>query len=248
MTVCVCRACGHRAALRSVFEGFFCPECGEEDSLEPEDAYDPEPIELVCAVCRYRVDARPSGDGVGVGNRLTPEDPCPRCGRAALAPPEEKSRPGIAQREVAVAPEFVLARAAAERVLDRHWTGETPVDVRKIAVAMGLRVVASSAGHQGRLTEDVIEVPDDEARVAQRFVIAHEIGHHELRHQVPEAKVETEANAFASELLIPRPRLKRAVEAGLSFDELRRHFDVSSEALTYAIDGAKLLSKLAKSC
>jgi IrrE N-terminal-like domain len=247
MTLSICRVCGHRATLRSDFESFFCPECGEEDTLEPEDAYDPEPTDLVCAVCRHRVDARAAGDELVSAPRLTPEDPCPRCGRLALAPLELASVRVSAQREIAVSPEYGMARGAAERVLERHWTGETPVDVYKIAEAMGLTVVTRRTSHQGRLSDEEIQVPDDEARVARRFVVAHEIGHHELRHQVPEEKIEAEANAFASELLMPRPRLKRAVEAGLSFDELRRLFDVSSQALTYALDGARLINKVAGS-
>ena len=246
MTVCICRICGHRATLRSEFEQFFCPECGGEDTLEPEDAYDPEPVLLVCAVCRYRVDGRATGDELASSQRLTPEDPCPRCGHRALAAADAPAVAGDARRPTVTEPEYALARGAAERVLDRHWTGEMPVDVWKIAAGMGLRVVVVSAAHQGRLTEDVIEVPEDEPRVAKRFVIAHEIGHRELRHQVPEEKIEAEANAFASELLTPRPRLRRAVEVGLSLRELCELFDVSSQALTYALSGAKLLNKVAR--
>lgn len=245
MTVCICRVCGHRATLRSEFEQFFCPECGGEDTLEPEDAYDPEPILLVCAVCRYRVDGRATGDELGSSQRLTPEDPCPRCGHPGLGAADAAALAGAARRSAATEPEYALARGAAERVLDRHWTGEMPVDVWKIAGAMGLRVVVTSAGYHGRLTEEIIEVPEDEPHVAKRFVIAHEIGHRELRHRVPEEKIEAEANAFASELLIPRPRLRRAVEVGLSLRELCELFDVSSQALTYALSSAKLLNKVA---
>lgn len=245
MTVCVCRNCGHRAVLWSQFEQFFCPECGSEDTLETEDAYDPEAMDLVCAACRYRVDARAAGDEVESSAPLTPEDPCPRCGHQALGPAHAVATLGGAQRDISIEPDYVLARGAAERVLGRYWTGEMPVDVRKVAKNMGLQVVPAGSGHQGRLSGKLIEAPQNEARVAQRFVIAHEIGHHELRHQVPEAKIESEANAFASELLVPRARLRRAVEVGLSLKELRQLFDVSSEALTYALSSAGLLHKVA---
>lgn len=244
MTVCICRACGHRVTLRSQFEQFFCPECGGEDTLAPEDAYDPESVDLVCAVCRYRIDARAAGDELESPRRLTTEDPCPRCGQRALAPADSAHTPRTSRHEAADTPEYALARGAAERVLERCWTGEMPVDVRKIARAMGLHVITAGSAHQGRLSGGVIEVPEDEPHVAKRFVIAHEIGHHELRHQVPETKIEAEANAFASELLMPRPRLRRAVEAGLSLNELRQLFDVSAEALTYALNGARLLQKV----
>jgi Zn-dependent peptidase ImmA (M78 family) len=56
-------------------------------------------------------------------------------------------------------------------------------------------------------------------------------------------KIEPEANAFASALLIPRARLRRAADAGLTVDELRQLFDVSREALHWALDDARLLSR-----
>ena len=46
-----------------------------------------------------------------------------------------------------------------------------------------------------------------------RFALAHEIGHYVLRHAGERAKVEPEANAFASELLVPRERLIGAISA-----------------------------------
>ena len=49
MTVAVCRECGQRSTLRSSFElDGECPECGTEEALIAEDAYDPEPLELIC--------------------------------------------------------------------------------------------------------------------------------------------------------------------------------------------------------
>jgi hypothetical protein len=141
-------------------------------------------------------------------------------------------------------PEFGLARRAAARVLEDHWTGETPVDVWKIAEKLGLRVEVRQTRHEGRITEGVISVPANESRTAQRFAIAHELGHRELRHQVNEDKIEAEAHAFASELLIPRSRLRRAVEVGLPLRALREHFDVSHQAITIALEDARLLSKV----
>jgi hypothetical protein len=228
---------------RSPFE-IDCSECGAEEALVPEDTYDPEPSELRCSRCGYDVE----GGGTGgdehdedYAGRLTVDDPCPRC-RGVLVPRgESRPRTAAAVREQ---PEFALARAAAGRLLEEHWTGEMPVDVKRLARAVGLTVRGGYFAHEGRITDDVIEVPEQASRTAQRFAIAHEIGHRWLRHQVAEDKIEPEANAFASELLIPRPRLKRAVDAGLTVDELRRLFDVSREALHWALEDARLLGRV----
>ena len=246
MPVCWCQKCGAKQITRSQFE-IDCDNCGAEGGLLPEDAYDPEPDELRCSDCAYIVegagfDGERDEDYAG---GLTVEDPCPRCGGALVprATMAERNRASSAIREQ---PEFALARAAAHRLLEDHWTGEMPVDVHQIAKALNLKIVITSSRHEGLLREDVIEVPKSEARVAQRFAIAHEIGHHELRHQVSESKIEPEAGAFASELLVPRQRLRRAVKAGLSVDELRELFDVSGDVIVHALKDARLLSRVAK--
>jgi hypothetical protein len=246
VAVCRCRACGARQVTRSRFE-IDCDDCGGDGTLVPEDAYDPEPDELRCSHCAYVVE------GAGfTGERdeeysggLTVDDPCPRCGRELVPPTAMAERGRRSSAAVREQPHFALARAAAQKVLENHWTGEMPVDVRRIAEALGLTVIVGPFRHQGMLRDVVIEVPESESRVAQRFAIAHEIGHHELRHQVNEDKIEPEANAFASELLIPRRRLRRAVELGLTLAELRELFVVSREAMIHALEDAKLLSKVA---
>jgi hypothetical protein len=242
MTVCRCRVCGSRVVTTSQFE-LDCTECGAEEGLVPEDAYDPDPEELRCAHCGYVVE----GGGTGGDERdddyagaLTVDDPCPRCGGELV--PHTSSRPATSQ--IREQPEFSMARAAASRLLEEHWTGEMPVDVDRIATAVGLVVRRGGFAHQGLLKESVIEVPEDEASTAQRFAIAHEIGHYVLRHKVSEDKIEPEANVFASELLIPRKRLRRAVEVGLNLTELRELFYVSREALHWALQDARLLNKV----
>lgn len=243
MTVCRCKSCGARQVTRSRFE-VECGECGGE--LVEEDAYDPEPEELRCMSCAYVVEGGGSTDerDEDYAGGLTVDDPCPRCNKTTLVPRSVALARGNRAAAVLQEPEFSLARAAAERILEDHWTGEMPVDVWKIAAQLGLRVVTGDFVHQGRLEDGVIKVPASESRTAQRFAIAHEIGHHVLRHRVNEDKIEAEANAFASELIMPRQRLRRAVEAGLTLPKLRAHFDVSRDAVVYALEGARLLSKV----
>jgi predicted RNA-binding Zn-ribbon protein involved in translation (DUF1610 family) len=243
MTVCFCSECGARVPTRSEFERFFCPECGAEDTLAAADAYDGEPDELVCGNCGYRG----SGGGGGADSgRLTVDDRCPRCGREMLTT-RERMRAGQGALQVRAEPEYSIARAAARRLLEDHWTGELPVDVKRVAAAVGLRVEGGYFAHEGLLVggKDVIQVPEQESRAAQRFAIAHEIGHRELRHKVNEDKIEPEANTFASELLVPRERMRRAVTvAGYTMGQLCELFDVSAQVITYALNDAKLLKKV----
>jgi Zn-dependent peptidase ImmA (M78 family) len=80
--------------------------------------------------------------------------------------------------------------------------------------------------------------------VAQRFAIAHEIAHHVLRHDGERSKIEPEANAFASELLIPRTELMEAIASNRSATALRTHFGVSRDAMVYALVGARAINKV----
>jgi hypothetical protein len=240
MAVCRCRVCGEKQVTRSVFE-VDCDACGAEEALVAEDAYDPEPEELRCSSCGFEVAGGGLGEyGEDYAGALSVDDPCPRC-RGVLVPKATWRRP---TGSVTGQPEYALARAAARELLEDHWTGEMPVDVDKLARALGLHVRRGPFNHQGLLKDGVIEVPETEAATAQRFAIAHELGHHQLRHRVPEERIEAEANAFASELLMPRHRLKRAVEVGLSLGQLRAHFAVSGQALHWALDQERLLDQV----
>jgi Zn-dependent peptidase ImmA (M78 family) len=100
----------------------------------------------------------------------------------------------------------------------------------------------------------------------QRFSAAHELGHHELHaHEIEKAvhvdkefrvllrddissqgidPLEIEANAFASELLMPREFLMSALDVGgldiedeVGIDALARKFRVSASAMRYRLAG-----------
>ncbi len=242
MTVMVCRECGHRAVLRSSFEGE-CTECGSED-LEREDEYDPVERELRCEKCGYEIDtsARDDADWEDDEKQLeAPEsvdDPCPICGEA-LVP----ARTGKGVRNL---PEYKVAREAARKLHRERTPAGPPYDVRSLAVELGLEVVVAAFRHDGMLVAERIEIPSGTSTTAQRFAIAHEIGHHVLRHEGDRGKVEPEANAFASELLVPRAELVAAIAGSRSAAGLRERFGVSREAMVYALRGAGAINKVTR--
>jgi Zn-dependent peptidase ImmA (M78 family) len=132
------------------------------------------------------------------------------------------------------------ARREAENLVERFGANTAPVDVNKIAKALGLQIVYSELGENvsGLLvTRDgtsAICVRETDALVRQRFTIAHEIGHFRLRHQFEAGEhvhvdegwkvtarsnnrtvgadpKEVEANQFAASLLMPTKLLNQRV-------------------------------------
>lgn len=125
------------------------------------------------------------------------------------------------------------ARHEALRLLRRFGVErESPVPVEDVAHALGVQIVRGElkralasltrAGRQVR-----IRVSDGHVDPGQlRFSIAHELGHYVLRHRsslnvCDEAAIqryffdgdaEAEANAFAGELLLPEPQVRRRCE------------------------------------
>ena len=237
MAACICDECGARVPTRSKFE-VDCPECGAEEALVPEDAYDPEPTDLVCVDCGYQVEGGGRGghEDADYAGRLSVEDPCPRC--------EGVLDPDGRRRGVRAQPEYKLAKAAAHALLRKHGLSRPQIDVAALAEAEGLRVVYGRFPHQGMLVGDTVEVPTDEPPVAQRFLIAHELGHWHLRHRVADDKIEPEANAFASELLVPRDELRKAVRSRPTLAALRNRFAVSRDVIVYALMDARLIDSV----
>lgn len=243
MAVLRCTTCGERVSTHSRFDAEApCPECGGEELVE-EDAYDPEAGELRCAECGWEADA-----GVQIeweeGTRIfTVDDDCPVC--EAEGKPGKPLEPADQVRSIRDEPEYGAARAAARRLREKTVGVGVPVDVEEIAHRLDLTVRRGLFAHDGLLKDAVIEVPRG-GEGPERFVIAHEIGHYELRHKGDRQKIEPEANAFASELLIPRRELKQEVEAGTTFRGLARHFVASQQAVVYAVRTAKLLKRIGR--
>jgi Zn-dependent peptidase ImmA (M78 family) len=119
------------------------------------------------------------------------------------------------------------------------------LDVEELARSQGLEVVYGNFRHDGQLVGIAIEVPPGDP-AQQRFVIAHELGHFHLRHTVPGSRIEREANAFASQLLIPRDELRSLLRNRPSIDQLRRHFAVSRQAACYAVEAVSGWSQISR--
>lgn len=238
-----CTICGEAYAAKSAFElEGPCAECGEETLVE-EDAYDPAPDLLVCVDCRRELAGGSSrvvtADEGWYEGRYTVDDPCPLCDGELVPRDAAPLLRGQA--------EYELARKVAQRL--RREAGATGLrcDPALIAREQGLEVVVGSFDHEGRLVDGTrIEVPAGDTAVAQRWATAHELGHAVLHHDVPEDRIEREANAFASELLMPTDELRRLVHGGAGFREMARTFDVSHQALAWALAGARLTEQVAR--
>jgi hypothetical protein len=164
------------------------------------------------------------------------DDPCPICTRALVPSSEAAS--------VREQPEFKLAREAARKLHRDHVIAGPPFQLESVAGDLGLEVVIASFDHDGLLVGSRIEIPAGVSENVIRFAIAHEIGHFVLRHQDERAKVEPEANAFASELLIPRELLTATAGRTPSVRGLCSEFGVSRQAMVYALMSANVIDRV----
>lgn len=157
-------------------------------------------------------------------------------------------------------PNYKYAREMARKILKDHKIKDVPTDLQVICEKLGLEYVELDDPNE--LDGAVLEL--DGTRVAMlnkakpfvraRFTLAHELGHiflnhdkrefydaevaRELGEDVPEhakpAK-EKEADAFASELLIPMEQLKKYQSELKNPDKLAGIFQVSKPAMAIAI-------------
>lgn len=155
---------------------------------------------------------------------------------------------------------YKYARDMAKKILRQHKINTVPTDLQVICEKLGLEYV--ELDDPDELDGAVLEM--DGMRVAMlnkakpfvraRFTLAHELGHIFLNHDkrefcdaevareygedVPENQKpakEREADAFASELLIPMEQLKKFQGDLKNPDKLAGIFQVSKPAMTIAI-------------
>jgi len=122
-------------------------------------------------------------------------------------------------------------------------TAALPIDIEAIAERLGFTVVrlydapvecAGIVSPRHRL----IGINGTHHHYRQRFSLAHEIGHLVLHHPAERkcsrgqiARLNREADTFASELLIPTPMLRSLLGSLRCTPALARLFDVSEEAM-----------------
>lgn len=171
-------------------------------------------------------------------SQLAAGSPCEECGWDTVTVGVDDDPPAeLAQQETPEPAHPAHARKRARQLAREHGFVRPPVVVHSIARQLGFEVKPS---HQlgtlrARLVGRLIEVNADEPPVAQRFSVAHELGHHFLGTQHGDGKTaEREADAFAGELLVPGPMLHEAMRVTSHAADLRALFNVSRDVLEIA--------------
>ncbi len=141
---------------------------------------------------------------------------------------------------------------------------EAPVDVEKIAAFFSIHVVPYTnfperisgmivRDKRGDREDVYIGYNANQAKVRQRFTIAHELGHFLSGHD--DLKIvedgfdkdtikEKEANSFASELLMPRDLLLADMKGGkYDIPSLAKRYMVSEQAISIRLLQSGLLAK-----
>lgn len=151
-----------------------------------------------------------------------------------------------------------MPKSSAKSYIENYWDYQLPVQPERIAEAEGLRVLdiqllgcenlsgAFKPDYEGMPT---IFVNRTEGETRQRFTIAHELGHYALNHpgeQLDRANSyqayqydpkETQANAFAAELLMPDFVVDYLIkdENIKSVETLAEMFEVSENAMRFRL-------------
>lgn len=166
----------------------------------------------------------------------------------------------------------VSAERSATRLLEENAVRAAPVPVEEIARSLGAQVVyrpfegeVSGMVYRTR-DEKLIGVNSSHPPNRQRFTVAHEIGHLVLHRGTKvfvdtfegrinwrdgaSAREESEANAFAAELLMPAALVTKEVEHALQDESLSpaglitsmaRAFRVSKESMRYRLENLGML-------
>ncbi len=151
---------------------------------------------------------------------------------------------------------------AAQSLLSKYREGKSslrlPIDPRDLAKIEGVKVIADSSLDAENISGEfnyegwipVIKYNPNDSIKRQRFTIAHELGHHMLKHGHSfrdnkknftlhdfDAK-EVAANKFAAELLMPSDAISVMIKQRniSSVAELAKIFDVSVAAMKYRLE------------
>jgi len=149
------------------------------------------------------------------------------------------------------------AKGKAKELRDAHGGDAIPFLLRDIVSAFGIPVQAAELQIDGVARADssgvfIIMYNKNMAEVRQRFTVAHELGHIALEHvgmdgssQHSTGAQEMEANAFASELLVPSADLKLFLKKkDKTIEEVAKRYWVSRDAAFMAVLNNRLLSRI----
>ena len=173
-------------------------------------------------------------------------------------------------------PRYSLAQETARKLLAHKGPKQPPIDPVELAHQLGVRVVTVNppddvSGFFIREDPDsgqpTIGVNKHHSPVRRRFTVAHELGHHLLRHEGDwhiddmiisfrdsasssgEHAKEIEANLFAATLLMPqswvrRDFLRSPFDLGddQSLQRLSKRYGVSTQSMTYRLVNLKLVT------
>ena len=148
---------------------------------------------------------------------------------------------------------------AAQQLLSRaQISGRPPIDIAKLAFLCGVHVVEAPLDDfvSGLLIDlegvSVVGVNAAQHPNRQRFTIAHELGHHLLRHHdrfhidlgtpsgdgdppFSDPRLEREANDFAANVLMPASLLRDESQLNPAVEPLAERFRVSPLAMGYRL-------------
>ncbi|WP_157981320.1 ImmA/IrrE family metallo-endopeptidase [Aliidiomarina sanyensis] len=163
------------------------------------------------------------------------------------------------------------AEAAAQKALEIAWDEKFPIDpiaiARKISVQAqeqryAIQMIgvsnedlngASGSAEFSATDGYICKFNKDEYGARSRFTQAHELGHVILNHVNEETTLlrddrfinsdarETEANAFAAELLMPKKHMPTLLKRASSVSSLAQELGVSVSALSYRLKNLGLL-------
>lgn len=155
-----------------------------------------------------------------------------------------------------------LNRKRVKDILIMAGVSEPPVDIERVAAALGYRVIPYPFPNKGKaivnIDKKVIGINSTHPLPMQRFSAAHELGHclsgHEHRENAflegkeryfdPYFHQEKEADSFASELLMPQDFLEQDLsKIGTDIEKLMDLYQVSKEALLIRLKSSRLIEK-----
>lgn len=156
----------------------------------------------------------------------------------------------------------------AQRVLAEYSITTVPVNVENICQQLGIRIARVNMDEVEQIVKKSISgaiqkrpgntctilVNERDIRTRARFTIAHELGHFFLHMKDNEDQVitsfrmdrspqETQANRFATELLMPESLVREEYEKLFIpvSDSLAKTFDVSKQAMRIRLDELELM-------